>query len=64
VAVEIKFSAAPQLSRGFYEGFSSLGCDRGFVVYPGKDTYEVKAGITVVPVVDIERIVAHARLSL
>ncbi|MBN1472411.1 MAG: ATP-binding protein [Syntrophaceae bacterium] len=56
VSVEVKFSSAPQLSRGFYEGFSSLGCDRGFVVYPGRDTFEIKPGITVLPLQEIEKI--------
>jgi predicted AAA+ superfamily ATPase len=58
VAVEIKFSTAPQLSRGFYEGFSSLGCERGFVVHPGKDTYDFRHGITALPAHDIDKIVS------
>ncbi|HAJ79367.1 MAG TPA: ATPase [Fibrobacteres bacterium] len=59
VAVEIKFSTVPQLSKGFYEGFSSLGCNRGFVVYNGNETYEIRKGIFAVPAFDIEKVVTY-----
>ena len=54
IAIEIKLSSTPQLSRGFFEGFKSLGCKRGFVIYPGKDSFEIKAGITAIPVTGIK----------
>jgi predicted AAA+ superfamily ATPase len=56
IAVEIKFSTTPQLPRGFHEGFSSLGCDQAFVVYPGEDSFEIKRGISVIPIQEIEMI--------
>jgi len=56
IAVEIKFSSAPQLSRGFFEGFAELKCENGFIVYPGKDRYEMKKGIVVLPAAEIETI--------
>jgi predicted AAA+ superfamily ATPase len=54
VAIEIKFSTTPQISRGFFEGFSALGCTQGFVVYPGSDSFEIKPGVLVVPFHEIK----------
>ena len=54
IAIEIKRSSTPQLSRGFFEGFESLGCKKGFVVYPGNESFEIKPGILAIPVTDME----------
>lgn len=50
VAVEAKLSLSPKLSRGFYEAFSDLGCDRGYVVYPGQERYPLGKGVEALPV--------------
>ncbi len=54
IAIEIKLSSAPQPSRGFFEGYKSLGCKKGFVIYPGSDSFEINAGITAIPVSKIK----------
>lgn len=48
-AVEIKYSSAPVLSKGFYLAFNELKCKKGFIIYPGKDEYSINDKIKVVP---------------
>lgn len=54
VAIEIKYSLSPVLSKGFYQGYQDLGCKKGFVIYPGKDTYEIAKNIKVLPLNKID----------
>ncbi|MFA4837913.1 MAG: ATP-binding protein [Candidatus Neomarinimicrobiota bacterium] len=57
IAIEVKFTSTPQLSRGFHTGFADLECKRGFVVYPGKETYPVSEQVIALPVEEIGKIV-------
>lgn len=41
IAVEIKFSLEPKLTKGFWISFDELKCKKGFVIYPGKDVYSI-----------------------
>lgn len=54
LAIEIKYSLSPQLSKGFRQGFEDLGCKKGVVFYPGKDTYKIAKNITALPISRIE----------
>jgi predicted AAA+ superfamily ATPase len=56
IAIEIKFSAAPAVSRGFREGMKDLECKRGYVLYPGQDSYPISKEVTVLPVSQIDTI--------
>ena len=56
VAVEIKFSAAPALSKGFHVAFQDLQCCKGYVVYPGFDAYPLGNNVTALPLLQIRRI--------
>lgn len=47
IAIEIKYSLSPTLSRGFHEGFADLHCKQGFIIYPGKTSYPMNHQITV-----------------
>lgn len=58
VAIEIKFSSSPSVSRGFWEGMKDLGCKQGFVVYPGKEMYPLSKEVTVLPIEQLDRIFA------
>ncbi len=49
-AVEIKRNLAPKPSRGFYEGMSDVNAARGFVVYPGSETYPLDPRVSVVSI--------------
>jgi hypothetical protein len=50
--VEIKYSSAPALSKGFFEGRSDLKNPPGWVIYPGKESYPLKPGVQAVPLAD------------
>lgn len=56
LAVEIKHSLSPVLTKGFFEGFRDIGCDRGFVVYPGTERYELHENVTVIPAAGLAEI--------
>jgi predicted AAA+ superfamily ATPase len=50
IAVEIKFSLEPLLSKGFWISFEDLKCRKGFVIYPGKDVYSIHDRVIVTPI--------------
>jgi len=39
VAIEVKFSNAPKVSKGFYVGCEDLGITKKYVITPHADTY-------------------------
>jgi len=56
VAVEFKYSAAPQVEKGFWTGLEDIKAARAFVVAPVKDAYPLKANVWVIPVHALERL--------
>lgn len=56
-AIEIKRSLSPTLERGFYQACEDLDPDRRIVVYPGIESYQLKAGIEVMPLAVAARFV-------
>jgi predicted AAA+ superfamily ATPase len=48
IAIEIKSSLAPNLTKGFYNAIEDIAPDKTFVVIPEGDSYELKGGITVI----------------
>ena len=59
-AIEIKRSTAPKLSKGFYLACDDLKPSRKFLVYPGDETYTSSPDITVLPLAEILKAVAHS----
>ena len=53
VAVEIKFSAAPKPTRGFWQALQDLKLTRAFVVAPVSRRYPLAAGVDVLPVQEL-----------
>lgn len=49
-AIEIKFSAAPKPSRGFWTAFEDVRADRGYVIAPVARRYRLADQVDVVPV--------------
>ncbi|NCN04748.1 MAG: ATP-binding protein [Spirochaetales bacterium] len=47
IAIEIKSSAVPHLSQGFYEGLKVINPDRALVVAPVNQSYLLKGGVWV-----------------
>jgi uncharacterized protein len=56
IAVEIKYSVTPALSKGFFAAFQDLQCRRGYVVYPGREAYPMGKSIMALPLARIARI--------
>jgi uncharacterized protein len=49
VAVEIKYSLSPKLERGFRNAYEDLSCKKGFVLYPGEESYPLDRDVTALP---------------
>ncbi|MFN8438422.1 MAG: ATP-binding protein [Cytophagales bacterium] len=41
-SIEIKYSNAPKVSKGFYVGIEDLGTHKNYVITPSSDTYPIK----------------------
>ena len=49
IAVEIKHSLSPKVSKGLRSVMEDLKCDRGYIVYPGTEAYQMTQCITALP---------------
>lgn len=56
IAVEIKLSLSPGLSKGFWIAYHDLQCAKGYVIYPGDQTYPISKDITALPVSKLDNI--------
>ena len=56
VAVEIKYSSSPKLSRGFWNVYSDLKCKKGFIVYAGKESYPVGENVFTLPISEMHKV--------
>lgn len=56
VAVEIKYSASPKAERGFWSALEDLSCTKGFLVYPGTETYPIRDNVAALPLTELKRI--------
>ncbi|MDH4101357.1 MAG: ATP-binding protein [Nitrospirota bacterium] len=57
IGIEIKHSAAPVVTRGFWSALEDVSCSRGFVVYPGDESYPLGENVVTVPIRELSRIV-------
>lgn len=48
IAIEIKLSSAPKLERGFYEACRDIKPTHRYVVYDGKESFEMRDGVTAI----------------
>jgi uncharacterized protein len=53
IAIEIKRSSAPSLSRGFGQACEDLGIAQRFVVYPGTERFGLRQGAQAVGVREV-----------
>jgi uncharacterized protein len=53
VAIEIKRSSAPALSKNFHIASADLGATHKFLVYPGKDKFPMAGGVWAMPLIDM-----------
>ena len=49
VAVEIKYSLSPGISKGFRNAFGDISCKKGFIIYPGEESYPLSEKISTLP---------------
>ena len=59
IGIEIKFSASPKPTRGFWQALQDLSIERAFVVAPVPRRYPLAPGVEVLPLWDVERTVAQ-----
>jgi predicted AAA+ superfamily ATPase len=57
-AVEVKRSLSPRPERGFHSACADLRPERGFVVYPGDETYPLGSDIQAIPLPALARLLA------
>jgi predicted AAA+ superfamily ATPase len=56
VAVEMKLSAAPKPSRGFWSALEDLEPQKSFVVYPGAERYPLRPSVFALPVTQLSKV--------
>ena len=56
VAVEIKYSVSPKVERGFWNAYEDLSCRKGYVIYPGTESYPVGKNVFTLPVKDLKKV--------
>ena len=49
IAVECKASAAPRVSRGFWNGLEDLEIEKAWVIAPVKESYPIAENVVVSP---------------
>jgi predicted AAA+ superfamily ATPase len=57
IPIEIKYSLSPSLSRGFWNAYEDLLCKRGYVIYPGGETYPLGKNVTALPLTQLKTII-------
>ena len=56
VAVECKFSSSPKPARGFHEAMTDLEADKGFVIAPVREAFDLSARVRVLPINDLSAV--------
>jgi uncharacterized protein len=49
IAFEIKFSSAPKLTKGFWEGIEDVKADKAYVIAPIKEAWKLADNVEVIP---------------
>jgi len=58
IAIEIKKSLAPKISKGFYIGAEDIGAKEKYVVYRGSESFTIKNDVRVISVSEMQKIIA------
>jgi len=56
IAIEVKHSLSPKVTKGFWNAFKDLSCKKGYVIYPGRETYPLSDNVSVLPATDMVKI--------
>jgi len=55
MAVEVKYSLSPKIARGFWNAYEDLACKKGFVVYPGDESYPLGKNVFALSIKELGR---------
>ena len=58
IAVEFKYSASPQVGKGFWRSFEDVKASKAFVVAPVKEAYPLAENVSVLPIHDLSALTA------
>ncbi len=58
IGIEIKFSSAPKVTKGFWQACEDVGVDRAFVLAPVRQGYPFAANVEVLPVHELNALLA------
>ncbi len=58
-AIEIKHSSTPNVSKGFIHGLEDLSLKRGYIIYPGYESYPLNKSIQVISIDEIPKIISE-----
>jgi len=58
IAIEIKKSTAPKVSKGFHIASENIGVHEKFVVYSGEEEFKMKGGVTAISLTGMQKIIA------
>lgn len=59
IGIEIKFSAAPKPTKGFWQSLQDLKITRAFIIAPVTRPYPLAPGVDVVPLSDLQGVVSE-----
>ena len=59
MAVEVKYSLSPTITRGFRNAYEDLACRKGFVVYPGDESYPLGKNVFALSIKELVRMAAE-----
>jgi predicted AAA+ superfamily ATPase len=55
-AVEVKYSMSPKLERGFWNAYEDLSCRKGYIGYPGTESYPLGKNVSTLSVKDLAKV--------
>lgn len=58
IGIEIKFSGAPKVTKGFWQACEDVGVDRAYVLAPVREGYPFAANVEVLPVHELSALLA------
>ncbi len=59
IAIEIKHSMTPKVTRGFYETIKALEIKKNYIIYPGNEEYDIKENIIAMPIMNFIELIKN-----
>lgn len=56
LCIDAKLSLSPQVSTGFLNAMEDLKCEKGIVIYPGEEIFQVRKNVKAIPITKIHEI--------